>query len=788
MPEAVLPLDSSQSPEGNSSITSRLPRSPFVIAAVFMAFRLASPNFDFIDDGVTLRYGRELTASARSLLIAFTAISDTGRFIPVYWLYYGFVYWIGWANALIFLLTNAVALIVTTACIVSFVKYRGGSHLQAGAAGILFVLSAPTLETYYTNSQEGVPQFIFIGVALVLLASYSSATTPLRRRLIAVAMFFAFLAANCSMETSVVMSAVALGWLVSRWIPLTAAGDRMTSGSQNLMLVTSAAAAASWFLLRSALLHMPLFGGTYTAAYKLELHQILATSSLWLSQLFRDFPYLLPLAIPVLLLTVRRRQPQARLIVDSLIWIAGWIAIYLPWHSVLEHYMFPCAVGCAIVGGVAVGQMRDMLVDGGSRKIRVAAYCAVALFVVTCVNNWTNGRYQITMDNANMALVDFLSSLPPYSRVLVNIREPNEYEYEIGVHLTELKKRPDISVDYFRLQTASATDRDALYYVVTPIVRNEPHPSVPYALYEGGATEWTTALEDFIGISPDLVYDGEYHMRLADIGIQRLLCMLLPSGAYCEAPRPVLDGRLLTYGWQVYRVSRQVADLPRPARFLLDGTWLLQTASGSVRRIHFGEEGDQPIVGDWTGNGSSGIGVYRPGNKTWYLDFDRDGRPDLVFRWDAMEAGDIPVVGDWNGHGRAGPGYFRPQDATWHLLDRFENTDDVVVLTFGMPNDMPIVGDWDGDGRQSVGVYRKAGRVFYQNALQTGAVQFTYAAPPQAMPVVARWSGNGRDSVAFVAGESWTPRYVSSPEEPSNPAPSFNFGPKEAWPLAGKWK
>jgi hypothetical protein len=753
-----------------------------------MIFRLASPNFGFLDDAGTLKYGRELTANFQSLLGAFTTIADTGRFIPVYWLYYSFVYWLGGANALIFLLANTVTLLIITACIVSFVKYRGGSQLQAAAAGILFVLSAPVLETFYTNSQEGAPQFTFIGVAFVLLAKHSTDATPARRQLIAVGMFLAFLAANCSMETSVAMSAVALGWLVSRWFPLTAIGDGMHQESLKVMTVTAAAAAAAWYLLRSALLHMPLTGGTYTAGYKLELHQIVVTSSTWLNLLFRDFAYLLPLAIPVLLLTIRRRQNQARLIVDSLIWIAVWVAIYLPWHSALEYYMLPCAVGCAILGGVAVGQMRDVLVDDGSRAVRAAAYAAAALLVVTCVNNWTNGRYQMTMDKANMALIDYLGSLPPHSRVLVNIREPNEYEYEITVHLAELKGRSDISVDYFRLQTVSSVDREALYYIVTPIVRNEPHPSVRYALYEAGATEWTSALKDFMGGSPDLVYDGAYQMRLADIGIQRLLCMLLRSGAYCDVPRPVIDGRLLTYGWQVYRVSRQVADVAQPARFLQDGTWLLQTPYGRLHRIHFGEEGDQPITGDWNGNGSSGIGVYRPSNKTWYLDADRDGQPDLVFRWDAMQQEDIPVAGDWKGLGRAGPGYFRPQDATFHLLDGFVEKNDEVVLQFGAPNDTPIVGDWDGDGRQTVGVYRKAGSVFYRNVLQSGTTWSSYGAPRDSTPVVAQWSGNGRDSVAFISGESWTPRYVNCPEEPSNPPRSFQFGPKEGWPLAGKWK
>jgi hypothetical protein len=77
--------------------------------------------------------------------------------------------------------------------------------------------------------------------------------------------------------------------------------------------------------------------------------------------------------------------------------------------------------------------------------------------------------------------------------------------------------------------------------------------------------------------------------------------------------------------------------------------------------------------------------------------------------------------------------------------------------------------------------------VLYVNGLRPGPIQVSYNAPRGETPVVAQWGGNGRDSVAFVSGESWTPRYINCPEEPSNASSAFQFGPKEGWPLAGKW-
>ena len=764
---------------------------PLVVAVLMMVPVLASPHFGFLDDAFTLKSGRELTRSIHSLLGVFTAIGDTGRFIPFYWFYYALVYWVGWANPLFFFIANTLSLLVITGCIVVLVKFRGGSTLQASAAGILFVLSGPVLESFYTNSQEGAPQSVLLGISFLLLAAYSSAKTRPQRLLIGVGMFLAFLGANCSMETSVATAAVGLGWFFSARLRLPAEGDRMTEGSAKTMAVTSALAALTWYVLRSWILHVPLTGGSYTSGYKLELHRILDTGAAWFSYLFRDFPYLLPLTVPVLLLRLRAQQYQLRLILDSLIWTLAFTAIYLPWQSALEYYMLGCAIGCAIFGGIAVGQMIDALRHEGSRFLNAAAGIAAVLFLMTCVNNWTNGRYEMTMDSANMALIDYLGTLPPQSRVLVNIREPNEYEYEIGLHLVELKGRSDISVDYFRLQNASPEERAVTYYVATPVVKNELHPSVRYGLYGDGTTQWHHVLTDFMTSKPDLVYRVENQMRIADFGLQRLLCLVIGPkyGLYCDAARPFIDGRLLTYGWEVYRVTSRIEDVARPAEFLPDGTWLLQSESGDVRRLRLGEPGDYPIRGDWDGHHATGIGVFRPSNKTWYLDTDLDGKPEIVFQWDEMQPGDIPIVGDWDGKGRAGPGYFRPRDVSWHFLNAFREQKDELVFQFGTPGDIPLVGDWDGNGRDTIGIYRKeTGEVVYQSVLSKKAVLFSYRATPGATPVVGSWGGHGKDSLAFVTKQSWNLRLVNCVGEAANPPRGFTFGQGAGWPLAGRWR
>jgi len=139
------------------------------------------------------------------------------------------------------------------------------------------------------------------------------------------------------------------------------------------------------------------------------------------------------------------------------------------------------------------------------------------------------------------------------------------------------------------------------------------------------------------------------------------------------------------------------------------GAWYLRnsnTAGSADISFSYGLSTDIPVVGDWTGqyNPSTGcaidtIGVFRKGS--WYLrNSNSAGAADISFGYGV--AGDEPVVGDWTGqHGSPTaplhmdtPGLFR--NGTWYL--RNSNTAGAADITFGygLASDAPLVGDWTG--------------------------------------------------------------------------------------------
>ena len=124
----------------------------------------------------------------------------------------------------------------------------------------------------------------------------------------------------------------------------------------------------------------------------------------------------------------------------------------------------------------------------------------------------------------------------------------------------------------------------------------------------------------------------------------------------------------------------------------------------------FGLPGDQPVMGDWTGDGHVRIGVFRDGK--WYLDLNGNRRWDGIEGGDGQYAlglaGDTAVVGDWTGDGVTKLGVFR--NGTWYLdlHNRRQYDPSLPMFAYGLPGDIPVVGKWKpGSGIDQIGVFRK---------------------------------------------------------------------------------
>ena len=199
----------------------------------------------------------------------------------------------------------------------------------------------------------------------------------------------------------------------------------------------------------------------------------------------------------------------------------------------------------------------------------------------------------------------------------------------------------------------------------------------------------------------------------------------------------------------------------------LAGTWYLDTwhdaaydgTSWTDTPNLFGQAGDIPIGGDWSGTGVTRIGIFR--NGLWILDSNGNGVIDAGDRQFTFgQAGDIPVVGDWNGTGSVKAGLFRKGqfilDLSGHMSGVATGISDL-TFAYGLATDVPVAGDWGSTGVTKVGVFRSGTWYLDSNndhSLDAGDQTFVYGAAGDT-PLVGDWDGSGSPKIGAVQNGYW---------------------------------
>ena len=215
----------------------------------------------------------------------------------------------------------------------------------------------------------------------------------------------------------------------------------------------------------------------------------------------------------------------------------------------------------------------------------------------------------------------------------------------------------------------------------------------------------------------------------------------------------------------------------RPVLFR-DGQWLFQNNyadnSYQASTAQFGSPGDIPVMGDWDGNGTKTIGVFRDG--TWWLrNSNTSGPSDMLFQFGSP--GDIPVVGDWYGTGKDAIGVFR--NGGWWLRATASGGPTQELAWFGSPGDTPVTGDWQGNGNSQLGVFRN-GEWWMRSATGQLLAYFSFGGQ-NAVPVSGDWDGNGVDGIGIYRNDDKF-ALTSTPDSPWAQR-GFSYGASSDRPL-----
>ncbi len=135
-------------------------------------------------------------------------------------------------------------------------------------------------------------------------------------------------------------------------------------------------------------------------------------------------------------------------------------------------------------------------------------------------------------------------------------------------------------------------------------------------------------------------------------------------------------------------------------------------------RFFFGNPSDVPLAGDFNGDGCDTLSLYRPSEQRFYimneLGQNEGGVGAAEFSFIFGNAGDQPVVGDWDGDGIDEIGLHRESSGFFYWRNTLTQGVADGTIFFGDPQDRLIAGDWGRvDGIDSPAVFRPSDTAFY---------------------------------------------------------------------------
>jgi hypothetical protein len=155
---------------------------------------------------------------------------------------------------------------------------------------------------------------------------------------------------------------------------------------------------------------------------------------------------------------------------------------------------------------------------------------------------------------------------------------------------------------------------------------------------------------------------------------------------------------------------------PSTGQWYLDvnGNGLLDDCQIGGCPAPFGQQGNLPVVGDWTGTGTAQIGVFDPTAGLWQLDGNGNDlwegcTVDLCLNFSSL-SGNLPVAGRWTSTSSKDLiGVYRPDKRFWRLdlngNGLLDSCPPDGCQTFGFLSGLPVVGDWTGTGTTKLGIF-----------------------------------------------------------------------------------
>ena len=179
--------------------------------------------------------------------------------------------------------------------------------------------------------------------------------------------------------------------------------------------------------------------------------------------------------------------------------------------------------------------------------------------------------------------------------------------------------------------------------------------------------------------------------------------------------------------------------------------YIIQSATQTLRIEQLGQSGDNPrVVGDYDGDGRDDPAVYRSGaQSTWFY---RRSQTGLFTAVDWGQTGDFPAPGDYDGDGKADFVVQRAEGSNGRFWKRLSSGTFTSEL-FGLASDSVVPGDYDGDGKTDLAVFRTTGGFYVWDFEPSGTAGSTVVSDTWGVPgdltTQGDYDGDGKTDYAI---------------------------------------
>jgi hypothetical protein len=530
--------------------------SPMLLGVFIMVPRLLSPNFGFFDDAAALSRAQEIWAGHWNLATE----AAGGRFRPLYWLYYAFMYRIFGVNPLGFYIGNLVLFLILIFSLIRLAMALGINKKEAWIVGFVFVLASPVLENIYTLCKLELLQVFWILLLLYCSEFYLRVRTWYWKSVFLLLMAgIAFLVCSTK-ETGVLLVPSSLGSLLIYWLwcKFNRQLDQKALKKRIILWWVSLIGVIAYLIVSSISKNGFLIStGSGNFNFSPEwLYSQIRTLVHWM---LRGYLYMVPLGLGALVALFKKsNRAYLPLLLECAYWVFLWAAVYIPWMYIPEFYLLPVAMISAILCGVLLYLNTSQLRAKNVERIIALVSLSVSalLFAFTIPTLVTNARLQIVIDRSNAEMLAFIvKNAPQRSTIWINIQEPNEYVTEFILWVNQVSDRPDLQVDYFHGQdliTAEAKGQEI--WIVSPNIENQFYPSVRMGVYENNSKTWNQILEIYLNGKGEQIDGIHYSFQILIFDPIRFFCPLMDLPSYCQVSINPLDDRIFSYGWTIDRL------------------------------------------------------------------------------------------------------------------------------------------------------------------------------------------------------------------------------------------